>query len=699
MPKVSVIIPCYNHGQYLNEAVESVLNQTWQNFEIIIVDDGSDDEKTRLILADYNKPKTRIIHTDNQGLASARNNGIKEAKGEYVLPLDADDKIGSEYTEIAVKILDENPDIGIVYCQASYFGDKDGLIDLPEFSLEGILKKNIIFCSGFFRKRDWERVKGYNTNMVYGLEDWDFWLSLLELNLKPYRIPKTLFYYRIKKTSMLNTMSEEAPFFMIKNVIFNHRQLFKDCAEIYIVPKVAQLYIDAEFGFNNQKVIKKVIFGSGKQIEFDLNETGKIKGLRFDPINDFCVIHIEKISIQFDDRSWHKIENIETNAAYRQDQNFIFLSNDPRVYFEVPNRKIKKVTIKLNFIATGKAALTYIINYQNELISQKKQIGECDDHPKKNSSIDQQEMQSYGMDGCIGSWEKRYQEVVSSTAWKITFPLRWIFGKLKKAMRFIGNERKKAILDEISFFYFCYLKKDRIPPQRFNYVGGVEFVKIGKLYFDNIINFCGVKESDKILDIGSGIGRVATHFLDYLNNESRYEGFEIVERGVKWCNQKLAKQSPVFRFQHANIYNKEYNKNGTIEATEFVFPYIAGFFDFAFAASVFTHILPDAASHYLNEIYRVLKPGGRVFISCFLLNQDSKTYMSSSEFSFKLIDKRYGVMIIENPEAAIAYEESFFRELFKAANLSIKGAIHYGTWCNRKGEIHGQDIIIAEKRN
>ena len=110
MPKVSVIIPCYNHGEYLDEAVESVLTQTYQNFEIIIVDDGSTDQSTIDLLKVYRKPKTRVIRTDNQGLASARNNGIKEAKGEYILPLDADDKIGKEYLKKAVKILDENED-------------------------------------------------------------------------------------------------------------------------------------------------------------------------------------------------------------------------------------------------------------------------------------------------------------------------------------------------------------------------------------------------------------------------------------------------------------------------------------------------------------------------------------------------------------------------------------------------------------
>ena len=144
MPKVTVVIPCYNQGQYVDKAVESVLNQTYQDFEIIIVNDGSTDAFTNNLLKNYHKPKTRVIHTRNQGLASARNNGIREAKGEYILPLDADDKIGNEYLEEAVMVLDEKPGVGIVYSEAETFGAVNGKWEMPEYSIEEILIDNII---------------------------------------------------------------------------------------------------------------------------------------------------------------------------------------------------------------------------------------------------------------------------------------------------------------------------------------------------------------------------------------------------------------------------------------------------------------------------------------------------------------------------------------------------------------------------
>jgi hypothetical protein len=121
--QVSVVIPCYNQGQYIDEAVESVLAQSYQDFEIIIVNDGSNNADTIKILETYSKPKTRVIHTNNQGASIARNNGIKVSSGRYILPLDADDRIGSVYIEKAIEVLDKNENVGIVYCEAEFFGN------------------------------------------------------------------------------------------------------------------------------------------------------------------------------------------------------------------------------------------------------------------------------------------------------------------------------------------------------------------------------------------------------------------------------------------------------------------------------------------------------------------------------------------------------------------------------------------------
>lgn len=225
-PLVSVVIPCYNQGQYLDDAVSSVLAQTYQAFEIIIVNDGSTVPETIEILKNYNKPKTTVIHTDNQGLAAARNNGIKVAQGKYILPLDADDKIGSSYIEEAVKLLEFDENLGIVYCEAEFFGDRTGKWELPEYKFPDILLENVIFCSGLFRKSDWEKVNGYKSNMIYGWEDYDFWLSIINLGRKVYRIPKTLFYYRQSNDQMTKLIKEN-------KILYSYTQLFKNNLGLY----------------------------------------------------------------------------------------------------------------------------------------------------------------------------------------------------------------------------------------------------------------------------------------------------------------------------------------------------------------------------------------------------------------------------------------------------------------------------------
>jgi glycosyltransferase involved in cell wall biosynthesis len=230
MPKVSVIIPCYNQGAYLDEAVNSVLAQTFQDYEIIIINDGSTDESTNLLLADFSRPRTRVIHTANQGLATARNTGIHMSRGSFILPLDADDRIGSEYLEKAVAILDSGPEIGIVYCKAETFGARTGPWHAADFSLPQMLLGNLIFCSALFRREDWQQTKGYDPEMKAGWEDWDFWLSLLELGCQAYRIPEVLFFYRIKEVSMARSMDASIKAEMHHRVMRNHPALFIDNA-------------------------------------------------------------------------------------------------------------------------------------------------------------------------------------------------------------------------------------------------------------------------------------------------------------------------------------------------------------------------------------------------------------------------------------------------------------------------------------
>lgn len=231
-PIVSVIIPCYNQGQYLDYAVESVLSQTYQHFEIIVINDGSTDPETIEIIKNYQKPKTRIIHTKNQGVVAARNQAIQLSQGKYILPLDADDKIASTYLEEAVELLEANDNLGIVYCEAEFFGEQTGKWELPQYDFPNILLGNMIFCSGFFRKSDWQEVNGYNPNMVDGWEDYDFWLSIIELGREVYQIPKILFFYRRKLISRTETIDSQKLLELHTYVFRNHAQLYEKNIDI-----------------------------------------------------------------------------------------------------------------------------------------------------------------------------------------------------------------------------------------------------------------------------------------------------------------------------------------------------------------------------------------------------------------------------------------------------------------------------------
>lgn len=226
MSKVSVIIPCYNDGLYLDEAVESVLNQSFKDLEIIIVNDGSTDEKTNSLLHKYVRPKTKILQSTNLGVAAARNLGIAAASGQYILPLDADDIIETQYIEKAINLLDADIDIGIVYCQARYFGELNKPWKQQKYSIEKMLIVNLIFSAAVFRKEDWLRAGGYNENMKKGFEDWDYWLSIIELGKKTHRIEEILFCYRIKKKSRSKALSNEDFAALHTQIFYNHQELF-----------------------------------------------------------------------------------------------------------------------------------------------------------------------------------------------------------------------------------------------------------------------------------------------------------------------------------------------------------------------------------------------------------------------------------------------------------------------------------------
>jgi len=230
-PRVSVVIPCYNHGAYLDEAVDSVLRQTFADFEIVIVDDGSNDPATVSLFQRFDRPKTRVLHTANLGVACARNEGIRSARGAYILPLDADDSLEVTYLEKAVAILDARPEVGIVYCDQQMVGEGEGICNMPAYDPVTLLFDNLILSCALYRKSDWKKVGGYSSKFIYGWEDWDFWVSMSRLNIEVSKIPEMLYFYRIRGSSRDHSMRLHHKIAMMTLLILRHKALYFKNAE------------------------------------------------------------------------------------------------------------------------------------------------------------------------------------------------------------------------------------------------------------------------------------------------------------------------------------------------------------------------------------------------------------------------------------------------------------------------------------
>ena len=224
---ISVIVPCYNHAQYLDDALHSVFMQSISNWECIIIDDGSTDKTKEVSNAWTHKDsRFKYYHIENSGVSKARNYGIGIAEGEFILPLDADDKISEDYMSLALEEFDKNEKIKVVYSQAEKFGDENGFWQLKEFSHFNLAVGNIIFCSAFFRKSDWENIGGYDANMKQGLEDWEFWIHLLKNNGLAYQIKKVCFFYRINNNSRNSSITGDVKEELLKYISIKHADFF-----------------------------------------------------------------------------------------------------------------------------------------------------------------------------------------------------------------------------------------------------------------------------------------------------------------------------------------------------------------------------------------------------------------------------------------------------------------------------------------
>ena len=189
----------------LREALASVEDACNGNvLDVIIVNDGSSEAETTRILNEVGEAGYCVVPQPNRGVGAARNAGIRLAKGEFILPLDSDNRLRGVYLNEGVALLKNNPSIGVIYTDAEYFGDRSGRWHVPDFDLLSLIRMNFIDACALYRKKLWEEVGGYDEQMPWmGLEDWDFWLRVASYGGSFVHLPKIGFDYRVSRDSMI----------------------------------------------------------------------------------------------------------------------------------------------------------------------------------------------------------------------------------------------------------------------------------------------------------------------------------------------------------------------------------------------------------------------------------------------------------------------------------------------------------------
>lgn len=241
------------------------------------------------------------------------------------------------------------------------------------------------------------------------------------------------------------------------------------------------------------------------------------------------------------------------------------------------------------------------------------------------------------------------------------------------------------------------------PPRRLQYVGrGEDFDSTGAFWRGRLVDEFGLRRDGSVLDIGCGVGRTAVALIPHLSSGA-YEGFDIVPQFIRWCRRRITPRHPNFRFELADVRNRQYNRAGGVPADEYEFPYPDESFDIAFAASVFTHMRPNEIRRYMSEARRVLRPGGLLLVSLFAVDADVEGLLDEGRTAFPLDHEmrdsdgnRFLATDDRVPEYCIGVHASDMQRFAREVGLEPDGPIRGGWWSGRPGTEGGayQDLLV-----
>ena len=238
---VTVIIPCYNDGQYIMEALQSLYYQTLLPEKIIVVDDGSN-VITRKILSSINHPLVQVIYQENKGVSAARNLAISIAETDYIANLDADDYYEPTFIEKAVVVLNQDQEVVAVSSYHRIFNGSDSIEIVTPLGgkLKDFIVKNNCSSNTMFRKKAWLTVGGFDEKMKEGYEDWEFWIAVLKKGGEIHILQEVLSHYRIKAVSRDQNALQKHDFELRKYIYYKHKGVYEANLDFYILQLLRQ---------------------------------------------------------------------------------------------------------------------------------------------------------------------------------------------------------------------------------------------------------------------------------------------------------------------------------------------------------------------------------------------------------------------------------------------------------------------------